>query len=253
MNQDEFVKKSTESGVDTAQSRKSLVDHFSAIQNSIECLHEISDSFYIADYILRNQNISGDFLEFGCYRGGMSAKIAKVAQVAKKKYFIFDTFSGLPNDANYATYNPDWEKLGLFTKNQFACPLENVKANLERFGVAEHCELISGLIEETLPRFLEDKIEVLSCFIDVDIYETAQFIIKNLWNKIRGHGIFTHEACLVDYMDNVMSSSWWLRELEVDVPILASSRNKPDPKKQSSGLKNCGCLDFLMKESNYNF
>lgn len=236
MTEDEFTSLATGSGPDKKHIRESLASYFHTVQKTLPCAHYVYDALYISHHILKYHHIPGDIAEFGCFEGGMSAKLAKVAQLTGKKYYIFDSFKGLPHDATYETYDPELKSLGQFTKNQFSCTRKKLLENLKKFGVQNQCILIEGLIENTLPNNTKPFHTV---FIDVDLHETAQFIIKNLWNHIQSTGIFTHEACLKGYMDHILNPTWWQENFQSQPP---KTQGKP-------GLHLAGCLDFLQKEN----
>lgn len=243
MTESEFIDKATNEGIDKTSIRTMLVSYFKSVEKQINCLHGIHDSFYIADYLLKNQNLSGDIVEFGCFQGGMSCKIAKIAQLLRKKYFIFDTFSGLNETVSYAAYDPKLSVLGEFKKGMFACKKDEVKNNIKKFGLEKNCVLIEGLIENTLQKYFN---EYFCVFIDVDNASVAQFIIKSIWKTFKGPGIFTHEACLSGYMNIILDEKWWQENFGEEPPKLGSNSEIP-------GLPLAGCLDFLIKDKNYKF
>lgn len=239
MTEDEFINLATEKGPDKRNIRTSLAGYFHTVQKNLPCSHYVYDALYISHHILKTHHIPGDIAEFGCFEGGMSAKLAKVAQLTGKKYYIFDSFTGLPHEASYEVYEPEIKSLGEFTKNQYSCSRKKVQENLKWFKVEKQCILIEGLIENTLPNNIKP---FHTIFIDVDLHDTAQFIIKNLWNHIQSPGIFTHEACLKGYMEHILNPEWWHENL----------KRKPPKFQGKPGLQLAGCLDFLYKDENYN-
>jgi hypothetical protein len=117
MTEYDFILKSTGSGVDTMENRTKLAMKFSNIRKNVGGAHCDPDPLYMADYLLSNQNLSGPFIEFGCYEGGMSCKLSLVCKLLNKSYVIFDTFSGIPANAEYETYDKDFSHLGRFFKD----------------------------------------------------------------------------------------------------------------------------------------
>jgi hypothetical protein len=240
MTPDYFINIATNTGIDTIDVRKEICETFADIEKNVECAHQINDSLYMADFILRYQHIEGPLVEFGCFQGGMSCKLSYLAYLLGKKCIIFDSFNGLPQSAVYKTYNPDVKFLGEFYKHQFSCSVEQVKDNLQKYGKFFICSIIEGYVEETLPK---TKINPSFVFIDVDIKETAMFIIRNIWNKINCCGIFTHEACLIDYVEGITSEEFWLKEFNQKPPELAGTFQN-----SNHGFKNADCLNFLVKK-----
>jgi len=239
---EEFVKNATNDYPDTSITRSWLVNIFMEIHNRINCAHEFTDALVMADYILKNKNLDGYLFEFGCYQGGMSAKLSHVAKIVNKKYVIFDTFSGLPQSAIYEAYDKDRGHLGVFKDGMYASNLDNTKNNIKEFGIIDSCIFVPGLIEETIKGFNYD---VVFAFIDVDIAETARTIIQSIWNRIVGYGIFTHEACLKTYMDMILDHEWWSENMKQHPPKCLSRTIDPD--KSSYGFQIEYCLDFLIK------
>jgi len=237
MKKEEFVNRSTLRGVDSRENRGYLVNHFSKVSSEVVCAHCESDAYYMAEYLLANQDLSGPFIEFGCFNGGMSCKLSEVCGLLNKKYIIFDTFSGLPSSALYKTYDANRAYLGDFKEGAFSCAHSEVVSNLEKFGNLSVCEFHIGLIEETLG--LTDY-KPSCCFIDVDIISTARFILKSIVPRLEGNLIFTHESCVSDYMDAILDEGWW-REMGRVMP-----HNGIDYKTGLPNLAGSMCLTYLM-------
>jgi O-methyltransferase len=249
MDRNRFLSQTTNIGVDTYQNRSNLLDRFDFVHSEasgVRCEHSFADAYYMADYILKNQFLPGNLAEFGCFQGGMTIKLSHVAKLLGKKLFVFDTFEGLPESADYQLhdgenlYRSDGTKGSEFYKNQFACSLGQVKSNITTHGCIDSCVFVKGLLEETLPLF---HAELCFIFIDVDLIEPARFVVKQLWNKITGHGIFTHEACVVEYMRAICCKKWWRENFSQYPPSLASQKMQ-----YGYGLFSSHCLDFLFKK-----
>lgn len=234
---EQFINAATNIGADTEFQRSRLVMLFETIDKNVKCEHSPAEAYYQADYILRKQHIQGPIVEFGCYAGGMSCKLSHVAEIVDKKLILFDSFQGLPKDAIYQPYEKNLAFLGQFKKNQFSCSLVQAQINLQKYGMFFLCEFVEGIIEETLPA---KNINPAHVFIDVDIIETAKFIIENIYNKTNCKTIFTHEACLVDYVDAITDDGWWEETIKKPKPVRGSQVQG-----NLFGLLNGGCLDCL--------
>lgn len=247
MDRPRFLAQTTGLGADTYENRLFLLDKFDFIQgeSGIVCEHSFADAYYMADYILKNQSIPGDLAEFGCFQGGMTIKLSLVAKLVNKKLFVFDTFEGLPESAKYKVYstmNPvkgDGSIGSHFERNQFSYSLQEVKNNVAKHGDVDSCVFIRGKVEDTLPFFHG---QLFFAFIDVDLIEPARFIIKEIWNKITGHGIFTHEACIEEYMLKILCKHWWRENFGTYSPSTASQKMQ-----YAYGLYSSHCLNFLFK------
>lgn len=239
MQKEQFIENATGIGLDTNHKRSELVEIFENIDKNIICEHSPSDAYYQAEYILRNQKLEGPIVEFGCYKGGMSCKLSHLAEMLGKKYMMFDSFEGLPFDATYECYDKNLAFLGKFYKNQFSCSLTECQINLQKYGMFFVCEFIAGKIEDTLPNF---NIKPSHIFIDVDIIETAKFIIENIYEKKNCKTIFTHEACLIDYVNELTDDGWWKNVIKKPKPIRGTSLQQIP-----HGLLNAGCLDCYIE------
>lgn len=246
MNDIIFISKATNSGCDTKTYRRQICEKFKNIHGKIDCKHDLADAFYIADYILRYKDSPGEIVELGCYAGGMSAKLSLLASDIGKKYYIFDSFMGLPQEAVYQTYEPAWSHLGNFKKGEFASTLEMTKENIAKNGNVDCCVFVPGWIEGTIDQMPD---QIMSCFIDVDLIETARHIIKNIWPKITTHGLFTHEACIKDYMNAILNPNFWDVNFKIAPPKCLSDFIKKPHK--FHGLPGALCLDFIIKDQKY--
>lgn len=238
MDKNAFINQATNMGADTKENRELLGENFEKIHGNVECAHCIADPYHMADYLLNNQNIDGPIVEFGCFKGGMSAKLSLVAKLLNKKYIIFDSFEGLQAAATYELWE-EYNTSAHFKKNDYAGTFEEVTQNISKYGSLESCEFVRGIIEDTLPNFKENPCFI---FVDVDIIETAQFIIKNMWHRLKSKWLFTHESCIKDYVHAIMNENWWQENLSMKPPMLGSSLFQT-----GHALKNSGCLDCLIK------
>jgi hypothetical protein len=119
----------------------------------------IKDHIILESNILEQLNISKDgyWLEFGVYSGSTINKLSKLCN----KIYGFDSFEGLPED--WAPGHPK----GTF-KTEI---IPQVKNNVE---------LVIGLFEESIPKFLNertiDKITFIN--VDCDLYSSTKTIFK---------------------------------------------------------------------------
>lgn len=137
-------------------------------------------------------NIKGDFVEAGVWRGGaciLAHNIFKIAS-STKKVWVFDSFEGLPK--------PDAEKYPSDTgDNHWSIPelsvsLEQVKKNFELFNVLdESVEFIKGWFKDTMPNNAIENISVLR--LDGDMYESTIDPLEYLYPKLSSGGY-----CIID-------------------------------------------------------
>lgn len=150
------------------------------------------------DYIVNN-NIEGDIVECGVWRGGSMMLVArKLLQLdsKEKKLFLFDTFEGMsePGKNDVA-----WDKISagekLNTSDKFEgtnvwcySTLDEVKSNVSKIGYPENkIVYVAGKVEDTLPYPLIGKISLLR--LDTDWYSSTKHELEHLYSKLVFGGV----------------------------------------------------------------
>ena len=113
----------------------------------------------------QTENIDGDILEVGVWRGGTGAIIAKAAQ--SKKVFLADTFSGV---VKTSTKDPSYS--GGEHSDTSIQLVENLMTSLDLKNIS----LLQGIFPDTTGDLFTEKIALLHC--DVDVYESAKDIVE---------------------------------------------------------------------------
>ena len=139
------------------------------------------------------ENIEGDFLEAGVWRGGASIFMRGVLAangVTDRKVYLADSFEGLPR--------PDEKKCpedagdSHHEYGYLAVSLDEVKNNFARYNLLDdQVVFIKGWFEETLPDAPVEKISVLRA--DGDMYGSTMDILDNLYPKLQSGGF-----CVID-------------------------------------------------------
>jgi O-methyltransferase len=134
------------------------------------------------------QNVPGDLMETGVWRGGASIFMRAVLQAygdRNRKVWLADSFQGLPKpDAE--TYPVD---LGsdFWIFPELAVPLEKVKANFARYGLLDdQVRFLPGWFRDTLPSAPIDRLAVLR--LDGDMYESTIVALRSLYDKVSAGG-----------------------------------------------------------------
>lgn len=143
--------------------------------------------------IVISNNIPGDFIECGTWRGGLAALMLDhlVRNNLDRKLYIYDTFEGMPapslkdDPRALEKYNQtrdgefsDWCRADADTVKQ---TLSGVTANFE-----QHCVLIPGMVEQTLDHYNANAIAL--CRVDTDWYESTKKEFEVLYPKISAGG-----------------------------------------------------------------
>ncbi len=126
----------------------------------------------------QTKNLVGDYCEFGLFEGYSFYQAIKLGKKFghTKHFFGFDSFEGLPETRGIDT---GWR----FRQGQYACSLEQVKANLHGKGcLADNVYLVKGFFSESLRNKAKldnlplGKVRVI--LIDCDLYESTKDVLN---------------------------------------------------------------------------
>lgn len=160
----------------------------------------------------RYKAVSGNIVECGVWRGGMIAGIAETIGQINKKYYLLDSFEGLPN-----VQEIDGEKAINWQKENIQ---DNCKAELKEAEKAmslaeiQNFEIIKGWFNNTLPTFSIEKIVILR--LDGDWYESIHDCLYYLFPKLEIGGLLIVDdyhiwdgtsKAIHDYLSSIKSSS----------------------------------------------
>lgn len=140
------------------------------LDNIRECLESV-----IAD------DVPGDFIETGVWRGGASifARAVLAAHgVTDRTVWVADSFEGMPVD----------EELPIHLVNDLlAVSLETVRENFRRYGLLdEQVRFLKGWFSDTLPTAPVEQIAVLR--LDGDLYDSTRDALEALYPKLSPGG-----------------------------------------------------------------
>jgi len=162
-----------------------------------ETLQQVLDA---VAYVINN-NIPGDFVEIGVYKGVMvMAMCAKLKQmgITDRYIYLYDTFEGMvePSDKDKYCHNglaPDVNNTAVMSR----APIDEVKFNLSLTGYPEN--KIHYVIGDICKTDLE-KIPSVIAFLrlDTDWYESTKFELLHFVPNVAENGVITQD----DY-------NWW--------------------------------------------
>ncbi|NQT86626.1 class I SAM-dependent methyltransferase [bacterium] len=159
------------------------------------------------EYIVRN-NIQGDMVECGVWKGGSMMAIARTLMAegqTTRTLHLFDTFEGMAepgeNDAMLAgdghTASEIMEEMNAQNKKWCYSPLEEVRRNMLMCGYDEdRLRFVKGKVEDTLPENAPDQIALLR--LDTDWYESTYHELVHLYPRLSVGGVMVID----DY-------GWW--------------------------------------------
>jgi hypothetical protein len=134
----------------------------------------------MVETVLRD-NIPGDFLEAGVWRGGASIFMRAMLNIwgdSQRKVFVADSFQGLPPPQ----LNQD-EDLNFYLDPMLSVGLDIVKTHFERFGLLDdRVEFMPGWFEDTLKADEPRQLAILRA--DGDLYKSTMDILDNLYHRL---------------------------------------------------------------------
>lgn len=129
-------------------------------------------------------NIPGDFLEAGVWRGGASIYARAVLNelgATDRKVWACDSFEGLPK----ASHPEDWLCYNGLT--QLEIPLEEVEDNFRKYDLLENVEFVKGWFRDTLPT-IAPRLTLSVLRLDGDMWESTMDTLVPLYPRISRGG-----------------------------------------------------------------
>lgn len=116
------------------------------------------------------ENIPGDFVECGVWKGGsvMVMALALLAFGKERDIWLYDTFEGMtkPQEINGKRALRRWEE----DSDWCYCPIETVMENVFSTGY-DRFHFVKGKVEDTIPRVVPEEIALLR--LDTDWYSST--------------------------------------------------------------------------------
>lgn len=133
-------------------------------------------------------NVPGDFIETGVWRGGaciMMRAVLQAYEVKDRHVWLADSFQGLPAP-NVDVYPADeGEKFHEFS--ELAISEDEVKNNFKKYNLLdEQVRFLKGWFKDTLPTAPIDRLAILR--LDGDLYESTIQALSALYDKVSING-----------------------------------------------------------------
>ena len=153
------------------------------------------------------ENIEGDFIETGVWRGGaciFMSGFLEVHGIHDRKVWLADSFQGLPapNAAKYPKDKGD----KLYTFDYLRVSIEDVKNNFRKYDLLdEKVQFLKGWFRDTLPTAPIEQLAILR--LDGDLYESTMDSLTNLYHRVSQGGFIiiddyvlrTCKAAIIDF------------------------------------------------------
>ena len=150
------------------------------------------------NYVTEN-NIAGDFVECGVWKGGSSMMIGLFLRdrgILDRKIYLYDTFEGMSTPSDFDKNAAGELASGLLEvqdkkdETSIWCysSLEEVKLNLQSTGYPSgNIVFVKGKVEDTLTNNLPGKLALLR--LDTDWYESTKIELELLYPLLSDNGI----------------------------------------------------------------
>ncbi|MEY2959368.1 MAG: hypothetical protein RLZZ01_1936 [Actinomycetota bacterium] len=146
----------------------------------------ISNVRDLAERVLADE-IPGDFMECGVWRGGSAIVLAAVLaahEVTDRRVWLADSFRGLPvPDVDRFPLDAGWaDHVGAT-----AVSSAEVAGNFRRFGLLDdRVRFVEGWFRDTLPNAEVERLAILR--LDGDLYESTIVALTNLYDRVSPGG-----------------------------------------------------------------
>ena len=134
------------------------------------------------------ENIEGDFIETGVWRGGSCIFMNGFLQannITDRTVWVADSFEGLPAP-NLEQYPKDYGDY-LHTFDYLRVSLETVQENFRKYDLLnDQVKFLKGWFKDTLPSAPVEKIAIAR--LDGDMYESTMDSLVNLYDKVSTGG-----------------------------------------------------------------
>lgn len=167
--------------------RRRIGRDFSVQAHTLVGFERLDNIQYCVETVI-SENIAGDFIETGVWRGGscvFMCGLLKAYGIKDRTVWVADSFQGLPrpNEQQY----PDDKGSRFHEMDVLAVPLESVKEIFERYGLLDdQVMFLKGWFRDTLPDAPIDKLAVLR--LDGDMYESTMDVLRSLYDRVSSGG-----------------------------------------------------------------
>ena len=146
-------------------------------------------------------SVEGVIVEAGCWKGGTTVNLSLIAQAVGRSLIVYDSFEGLPPPVE----GDHWASA--MAVGAYKGELEEVRANVEKYGAIEVCEFRKGWFSDTMGDHTEP---IVLTYVDVDFQSSFHDCILGLWPHLTDRGyMFVDEYTRLDYCALFFSERYW--------------------------------------------
>jgi O-methyltransferase len=161
-------------------------------------------------------DVVGDVAECGVWKGTLSASLSLVCKLVNRKFLVCDSFQGLPDDNLDLHLGLCHKVYGYYKKGMYEGTLEEVKANITKFGNIEVCEFIPGFFKDSLSKLTNP---IAFAFLDVDLVSSTKDCLQYIWPLlVEGGLLYTDDSTDLDVVKIFFNDAWWNTTLGCNSP-----------------------------------
>jgi hypothetical protein len=214
------------------------------------------EQLVLLDSVLRlRPDVEGDVAEFGCFKGASSVILSIGARATGRRLIIFDSFEGLPEPGE-TIRSVAKQTVIEYRRGMYAGQLDEVRANIGRWGEPDAVQYVQGFYSETLGARPADE-RYAFIFEDADLVSSVKDILRESWPRlVPGCPFFSHEAQDLEVCQIFFDRAFWGSNLNcrppglvgvgIGIPVNAGgfddARIDPLPCRRGS------CLAYVFKE-----
>src|SRR5688572_9739870 len=206
----------------TFRQRLGLAARFYKISAKVHSPHTQEEILHFVEAILAlPKDLPGVVVEAGCFKGASTSKFSLAAKIAGREFVVFDSFEGMP--PNQEAHSKDiFGQKAAFGAGDYKGALDEVKANITKYGAIEPCRFVKGWFENTLPSFREP---VAAAYIDVDLVSSTSTCLKYFYPLLQTGGTVCsqdgHLPLVLELFDN---DEFWRKEVGCEKPGIIGFR-----------------------------
>lgn len=173
-----------------------IADEFQQILSVIRPYTLLSEARLFSLYSLARQicldDIPGNFVECGSYKGGSAALLAVVIKqysLRPRLIYAFDTFEGMPEPTEADKHNGIPANLTPWGAGTLKAPLtDNLEVICQSLDVRDIVLPVKGLFAQTLPESKSAVGSISLLHADGDWYESTMDIFNNIYDSVVPNG-----------------------------------------------------------------
>ena len=173
-----------------------LTDEFQEILSVIRPYTLLSEARLFSLYSLARQicldDIPGNFVECGSYKGGSAALLAVVIKrysLRPRLVYAFDTFEGMPEPTEADKHHGIPANLTVWGAGTLKAPLtDNLDVICQSLDVGDIVIAVKGLFAQTLPESKSQIGSIALLHADGDWYESTMDIFNNIYDRVVPNG-----------------------------------------------------------------